>query len=91
MTKKNEEKFQPVASFSSLVLMLATGALQQLGVVENPINKKKEKNLPMAKLTIDTLDVLKDKTKGNLEHEEETLLEELLRDLKTKYVRESGV
>lgn len=68
--------------------MLATGALQHLGLVENPIAKKKEKNLPMAKLTIDTLHILKDKTKGNLDPEEEKLFEGLLYDLKMKYLKE---
>lgn len=89
--KKNKEEPQQSASFSSLVLMLATGVLQHLGAVENPITKKKEKDLSMAKLTIDTLAVLKDKTKGNLERDEETLLEKLIYDLKMNYLRESGV
>jgi hypothetical protein len=60
-------------------------------VVENPLTKKKEKNLAMAKLTIDILGILKDKTKGNLECEEEKLLEELIYDLKMNYVKETGV
>ena len=91
MNKKNKEEVQLSASFSSLILMLATGALQQLGVVENPITKKKEKDLSMAKLTIDSLSILKEKTRGNLEPEEEKLLDELLYDLRMKYLKESGV
>jgi hypothetical protein len=96
MAKKKKEESKPEnripdqASFASLILMLATGALQQMGVVENPITEKKEKNMPMAKLTIDTLGVLKEKTKGNLEKEEEQLLDGLLYDLKLKYVKETG-
>jgi len=89
--EKKEEETQQPASFSSLVLMLATGALQHLGVVENPLTKKKEKNLAMAKLTIDILGILRDKTNGNLEREEEKLLEELIYDLKMNYVKETGV
>ena len=89
MSKKKKES-EPSASFSSLVLMLATGALQQMGVVENPLTKKKEKDLPMAKLTIDTLQILKDKTRGNLESDEEKMMEQLLHELKLNYVKVSG-
>ena len=90
-TKKQKEGAQraegvPPASFSSHVLMLATGALQQLGVIANPLTKKEEKNLGLAKHTIDTLNILKNKTKGNLAEEEERLLDELLYDLRVKYV-----
>lgn len=92
MSKKKKEKpqpsAQPSASFSSLVFMLATGALQHLGLIENPTSKKNEKNLPMAKLTIDTLRILKDKTEGNLEPEEKKLFEDILYDLKMKYLKE---
>ena len=71
--------------------MLATGALQQMGVVENPLTKKRETDLPMAKLTIDTLEILKDKTKGNLDRDEEKVIEELLHELKLNYVKVSGI
>ena len=91
MTKKKKKEAQPSASFSSLVLMLATGALQQMGVVENPLARKKEKDLPMAKLTIDTLEILKDKTKGNLDRDEEKMIEELVHELKLNYVKVSGI
>ncbi|KPJ50174.1 hypothetical protein AMJ40_03655 [candidate division TA06 bacterium DG_26] len=88
--KKEEENSLPTASFSSLVLMLATGALQQLGVIENPITKKKEKDLTFARVTIDSLSILKEKTRGNLKPDEEKLLDGLLLELRMKYVEESG-
>lgn len=84
----NKEEKLPEASFPSLVLMLATGAMQQLGLIENPITKKKESNLNLAKITIDTLSILKEKTKGNLDKEEEGFLDGLLYDLRMKYVKE---
>jgi len=80
----------PPASFASHVLMLSTGALQHLGLIANPLTQKEEKNLPLARHTIDTLQVLKEKTKGNLEEEEERLLDELLYDLRMKFVKLSG-
>jgi len=84
----NKEEKLPDASFVSLVLMLATGAMQQLGLVENPITKKKESNLNLAKITIDILSILKEKTKGNLDKEEDGFLDGLLYDLRMKYVKE---
>lgn len=78
----------PDANFTSLVLFLTTIASQHLGVVKNPLTDKVEKNLELAKYTIDSLDVLQDKTKGNLTKEEEELLKSMLSNLKLIYVRE---
>lgn len=80
----------PAPSFASLILMLSTGALQHLGYIANPLTKKQDKNLALARHTIDTLEILKEKTEGNLEEEEEKLLAELLYDLRMKFVEVSG-
>lgn len=87
---RQEKAGVPEASFPSLILMLATGALQHMGLIENPITKKRERNLKLAKHTIDTLVMLRKKTKGNLQKEEESLLDELVYDLRIKYVRAKG-
>ena len=79
--------FHPGVSFSSLVSFLATIALQHLGVIKNPISKKVEKNLNLAKYTIDTIDMLKDKAKGNLTKGEESFVTNTLADLKLSFVR----
>lgn len=93
-TKKRKDKQEksglPEASFPSLILTLAAGALQYMGLVENPVTKGRDKDMKLAKHTIDTLTMLKKKTKGNLQEEEKRLLEELLYDLRTKYVRAKG-
>jgi hypothetical protein len=78
----------PEANFSSLVLFLTTIAMQHLGLVKNPLTDKVEKNLELAKYTIDALDVLREKTKGNLTKEEDDLLNSMLSNLKLNYVRE---
>lgn len=88
--KTGEEDRLPEASFPSLVLTLGTGALQHMGLVENPMTGKVEKDLRLAKHTIDMLDMLKKKTKGNLRKEEERLLDELMYDLRMKFVRARG-
>lgn len=86
--KKEQEKTQQVveSSFSSLILMLATGIYTNLGFVPDPITKNKNKNLELAQNTIDILDTLKKKTQGNLTKEEEGLLLSILHEVKTKYV-----
>ena len=76
----------PEMDFGTFVLSLASSALMHLGQMENPETGKKERNLPLAKQTIDILGVLQEKTKGNLTQEEDRLLTELLYDLRLKYV-----
>jgi Domain of unknown function (DUF1844) len=73
--------------FQALVFSLSTAALLQLGLAPNPATNKVEKDLPAAKQTISILEVLQDKTKGNLTSEEARLLEECVYDLKMSYVR----
>jgi len=73
--------------FIKLLLMLHAGALQHLGKIENPITKKKEVNLDLARETIDMLDLLKEKTRGNLEDFEASTLENLIAELKITYVK----
>jgi hypothetical protein len=77
----------PPVSFQSIVLMFTAAALQYLGVAPNPVTQKIETNLPMAKQTIDTLEILKKKTQGNLDAEEDKLLEGLLFELRMHYLR----
>ncbi len=72
--------------FSQMVITLAQTAYVHLGVIEDPFSKKKDKNLEQAKFAIDMLDILKEKTKGNLTEEEESLLNEILYDLHIKYL-----
>jgi hypothetical protein len=51
------------------------------------MTNQKKKDLPLAKHTIDTISMLKEKTKGNLTAEEENFLESVLVDLKWRYVK----
>jgi len=74
-------------NFTSVVFFYTNIALQHLGIVKNPLTDKVEKNLEIAKYTIDTLDMLKEKTKGNLEENEEKLLASTISDLTLAYVK----
>ncbi len=80
----------PDITFSSLIFSLSSTAFMQLGALPDPNTGKTEKNLPLAKQTIDLLGVLREKTKGNLDQEEENLFEHLLYDLRMAYIKEVG-
>lgn len=77
----------PEISFSNFIFSLSTSALIQLGEIPDPITSKADKNLPMAKQTIDILGMLQEKTKGNLAPDEETLIENILYDLRMRFVK----
>lgn len=74
--------------FMQVVIQNQQMALLSMGKLKNPVTDKIERNLEYAKISIDTLDMLKEKTKGNLSNYEEKFLEEVIRDLKLNYVDE---
>lgn len=78
----------PEIDFSTFVFSLSTSALFHFGDFPDPVTKNVEKNLPAAKQTIDILGLLREKTRGNLAPEEEQLLDNLLFELRMRYVKE---
>ncbi len=78
----------PEINFATFVASLNASVLLQLGAIEDPTTGTKNKNLPMAKQTIDILSMLQEKTAGNLREEEENLLKNILYDLRLMYVKE---
>lgn len=71
--------------FGQLVAMLHIGALQQMGLVENPLTKKRSINLPLARITIDTLEMLNRRMK-DLTPSELDMLNGMLFDLRMRFV-----
>jgi hypothetical protein len=84
-------EFVPPLEFSSIVILLYFPALIQLGLVEDPATGERGENLVLAKRNIDLLDLLKDRTKGNLEGEEEKFLEGVLDQLKLAYLKKADI
>jgi len=84
-------EFLPPLEFSSVVILLYFPALVQLGLVEDPVTGEKRENLSLAKRNIDLLDLLKDRTKGNLEPEEQKFLDGVLDQLKLAYLKTADV
>ena len=78
------------ASFSTLILSIGSSAAMSLGVSPNPETGQVEKDLNLTKFNIDLLKILQDKTKNNLNEDEEQLLKNIVSDLQFKYVEEKG-
>jgi len=86
-----EEDFDyPPVNFANFVISLSTSALFHFGDFPEYEGGKAEKNLPAAKQTIDILDMLNEKTKGNLDANEANLIQGVLYELKMRYVKEKG-
>ena len=78
----------PRVDFSTFVLSLGTSALYHLGVVAHPETGEKVEppELGLARNTIDTLEMLEEKTRGNLAEAERELVESLLYELRMRFV-----
>jgi len=81
-----QEKNQ--ALFINVVMMFQALAWQQMGKIKNPATDKVERNLEGARSFIDTLEMLREKTIGNLGPEEERFLNEILKELRLNYIEE---
>lgn len=73
-------------NFSTFVISLSTQALMHLGEIPDPITGKVEAELAVAKQMIDIIALLGEKTRGNLDPGEQQLMEDVLYDLRMKYV-----
>lgn len=89
--QEKPKEFLPPLEFDSLVFPFYTQALIKLGLMDDPIKNKTEENLEFAKRLIDMLDLLKERTKGNLKSEEEKLLESCLLQLKMNYMKKAKI
>jgi len=85
-TKQGSPGETPPVSFSSFILSLATSALIHIGENANPATGMKQVDLPNARQVIDLLNLLKEKTEGNLDQEEQDLISQLLYTLKMKFI-----
>lgn len=71
-------------TFNSFVVSLAAAVMLHLGEAPNPETGEKEPNLPLARNSYSMLQLLQDKTKGNLDEQERQLMETLIKDLGDK-------
>lgn len=84
--EKAGEKTLPPVDFISFILSLTASAQINMGLVPDPMTHKSERNLEMAKQTIDLLGLLEEKTKGNLTEEEQKVFDEILHHLRLQFL-----
>ncbi len=80
----------PEVTLSTFVFSLSSSALVHLGEIPEPDTQTVRLDLPMAKQIIDTIGMLQEKTRGNLDPDEDRLLKSVLYDLRMRYVEKSG-
>lgn len=85
-SKKPPQPQEGQIDFFNYIASLGFQAMIFLGEMPNPITNQVEKNLKQAKFLIDTLVILRDKTKGNLSKEEDDLLNGSIYELQLRYV-----
>jgi hypothetical protein len=89
--KTESKKILPPLDFSSLVLPFFTQAMIELGGTEDPKAQNIEQNLKLTQRLIELLDMLKDRTKGNLKSEEAIFLDQCLHQLRMAYMERAKI
>jgi len=74
--------------FAELLYIFHASAMQSLGKIANPVTGKIERNLNQAKQSIEMVEVIKEKTKGNLNSDLTRMLDTMLSELRLNYVDE---
>ena len=92
MTESGGERQESLSKrdlFLGLVQSFQHAAMQQMGKIMNPFTQKIERDLPHAKLSIDMLEMIQERTAGNLTGEEARFLQHVLTELRLNYVAET--
>ncbi|HOV86196.1 MAG TPA: DUF1844 domain-containing protein [Syntrophobacteraceae bacterium] len=87
--RQGEKAALPEVTLSAFIFSLSSSALVHLGEIPEPDTKATRVDLPMARQIIDTLGLLQEKTRGNLDPNEDRLLKSVLYDLRLRYVQKS--
>jgi hypothetical protein len=84
------ERTEPTVKdlFLGLVHSFQSAAMQQMGKIANPFTQEIDRDMAQAKLSIDMLRMLQERTSGNLTPEESRFLAHVLRELQLNYVME---
>lgn len=89
--KNGAPGFLPPVEFSTIVLPLYLQASIKLGLIEDPQTGRTSEDLEFAKRLIDVLDLLNDRTRGNLQKDEEILIGSCLQQLKMGYLKKTRI
>ncbi len=85
--EKPERGPLPKGDFAALISMLTTQAFFAMGALKFEGQEDKKPDLELAKYNIDMLETLEEKTKGNLNEQEQTVLENTLNEVRMAYVK----
>ena len=77
----------PRVDFSTFILSLYSSALVQMGEMPDPATGERYKDLEVARQTIDMISMLEEKTRGNLNADEDNLVKNLIHELRMAYVK----
>lgn len=88
-TKEKKQTYHE-PSFTIFLSSLSMQAMIAMGKIENPLTGKTEKNCEQARFLIDTLEIIKKKTQGNVTCDEEKFLDDSLFNLRMMYVEEKS-
>jgi hypothetical protein len=86
MIHRDGECVMPDVTFEAFLVSLNTTALFHLGELADPDSGEKKVDLMLVRHTIDTLQLLQEKTRGNVSEDEANLLETMLHDLRLRFV-----
>ncbi|MFH1812013.1 MAG: DUF1844 domain-containing protein [Pseudomonadota bacterium] len=87
--EKESESLPPLIDFAAFIQSLAQQALMHLGVLPLPETGERQRDLGLARQTIDILNMMHEKTRGNLTADEKRLFEAILHDLRLVFVQVS--
>jgi hypothetical protein len=76
--------------FGSFILSLTSTAFIHLGEMEDPMTHTRQVQLEAARQMIDIIDMLRAKTKGNLDAQESELIDQVLYELKMRYAERAA-
>lgn len=85
--KSTKQSGELKMDFSTFILSLNASSMIHMGEIPDPVDKTRSVNLPAAKHTVEILEIIQDKTAGNLDETERKLLEDILYNLRLKYVQ----
>ena len=89
-TSREQAPPLPEVNFSTLIMSLSSSALFHLGEIPDPQTGQVKKDLTLARHTIDIIGMLKGKTAGNLTDDEQKFIDNMLTDLRLRFVKASG-
>ncbi len=84
---KSQNNGEMTQRFIEFIMMQAQQCALFLGRIPNPQSGQPEPNLAVARMLIDQLEMLREKTRGNLNHEETEILESILTDLQQAFAK----